>query len=513
MNIPVLLVLSVLAFQDPVARWTFDRDLQDSGPGALPTKAEGRLDFIDSPVGNGGRAAVFNGVDAWIDVRPPKTLAAGSEDFSLSAWLLPLDRRAATLLGRPTWSLVLLETGALEFRSKAGLLRTGPGAAPVGEWSQVVVSVVRGGASRILVNGTVLGKGEIRAGDLDPAQSPLVMGKGVDDPKLFAGILDEVAFYARGLNEGEVSKLVEEGLPWLRSKPHARTPFPGKFELLENDVVVFTGGEDARVSQDLGYLETLLSLSAPGRRVHYRSMAWEGDTVYEQPRPLNFGSWTDQFRRSGASIVVAHFGQLEALQGKEGLERFVDAYEALLSQFARTTERIILVSPAPFGRGAARGPELTAKNADLKLYAEAIRGIAARHRYLFVDLTGPAMAGEGNSRDGLHLSVSGQWEAARETARQLEIPGLSDLEAPDGRGEFRKESLEKLRSAIRVKNRLWNDYWRPTNWAFLNGDRVEQPSSRDHVDRRIRWFPVEIQQSPALLRREEDRIETLLEKK
>jgi hypothetical protein len=512
-NIPVVLLLSVLASQDPVAHWTFDRDLQDSGAQSLPTKAEGRLEFIDSPIGKSGRAAVFNGVDAWIDVRPAKALGAGAEDFSVSAWILPLDRRSATIVGRSTWSLLMLDSGVLQFRSPAGTLTTGPGAAPVGEWSHVAVSVERGGVSRITVNGAVLGKGEIHAGNLDPETSPLAIGKGVDDPKLFAGLLDEVAVYSHALNAGEIQKVLEDGPPWLRPKAHARTPFPGKFELLENDVVVFTGGEDARVSQEQGYLETLLSLSAPGRRVHFRSMAWEGDTVYEQPRPLNFGSWTDQFRRCGASIIVAQFGQLEALQGKDGLDRFVTAYESLLSQFARTTERIILVSPAPFGKGQARGPELTARNADLKLYVDAIRGIAARHKFLFVDLSGPALGAEGISRDGLHLSGAGQWAAARETARQLEIPGLSDLDAPDARGEFRKDSVEKLRSAIRVKNGLWTDYWRPSNWAFLNGDRIEQPSSRDHVDRRIRWFPVEMQQYPALVRREEDRIDSLLEKK
>ena len=90
----------------------------------------------------------------------------------------------------------------------------------------------------------------------------------------------------------EASALTDQGMPWIRTKAHAKTPFPGKFELLPNDVVVFAGGENARVGLDLGYLETLLSLHAPGRGVRFRSMAWEGDTVYEQLRPLNVGSWT-----------------------------------------------------------------------------------------------------------------------------------------------------------------------------------------------------------------------------
>jgi hypothetical protein len=240
-------------------------------------------------------------------------------------------------------------------------------------------------------------------------------------------------------------------------------------------------------------------------------MTWEGDTVYEQYRPLNFGSWTDQFRRAGVSVVFAQFGQIESLEGKAGVDRFSAAYEALLAQFAATTRRIVLVTPAPFGKSGAASPDLTKRNDDLKLYVEAIRKIAQKNGYLLVDLSTPAMAAEGLSRDGLHLSTAGQWMAAKETARQLEIPGLSDLEAPDERGAFRKESLEKVRSAIRYKNTLWTDYWRPANWAFLYGDRMEQPSSRDHVDRRVRWFPVEVQQLPVLVQREEAKIELLLQ--
>jgi hypothetical protein len=499
-----------LAAQDPVARWTFDRD---AASGDLPSKIEGKLEFIESPVGKGGRAAVFNGVDAALEVRPTGSLGAGAADFSVSAWILPTERRPATILWRPSWSLSLRDGGALEFASSLGKLSAPPGTILAGQWNHVLVSVARGPAAKLFVNGEAVASGEIRAGNLDPEQAPLRFGKAPTDPAAFAGLLDEVAIYARAVDAAEAATTAHEGLPWLRPKAHAQTPFPGKFELLQDDVVVFTGGEDARVGVEAGYLETLMSLWAPGRRVHYRSMAWEGDTVFEQPRPLNFGSWTEQFRRCGASVVVAQFGQLESLEGKAGVERFAAAYEALLAQFAKTTRRIVLVSPAPFGKAAPRAPELTARNADLKLYTDAIRAIATKNGYLFVDLAGPAMAGEGLSRDGLHLSAAGQWMAARETARQLEIPGVSDVEAPDAKGAFRRESLEAIRSAVRVKNGLWNDYWRPTNWAFLNGDRTEQPSSRDHMDRRVRWFPVEIQQFPALLKREEGHIETLVEKR
>ncbi|HZE97142.1 MAG TPA: LamG-like jellyroll fold domain-containing protein [Planctomycetota bacterium] len=500
----------------PVAQWSFDGDVRDSGASSFPTKTFGKLEYFDSPVGKSGKLAVFNGVDTYLEVTPPAELGAGSGDFGLSAWVVPLDRRPAPLFSRKGWSLALTEGGGLLFKSDCGSITAPGGSCAVGQWCHVYVNVRRAdvkGNSLISVNGDVVGIGDLREGNLDPPGAPLLIGKG-DDGKLFGGLLDDVRLYGKAMDSADVSALTDAGMPWLRvGRAGKKDGFGGKFELATDDVVAFVGGEDARVGQELGYLEALLTLSPGGKKAHYRNMAWEGDTVYEQLRPLNFGTWTDQFRRHGVSVVFCRFGQVEALQGKDDVPRFEAAYEALLAQFAKTTKRIVLVSPPPFGKGAATGPDLAARNADLALYVEVTRKLAASHGFLFIDLTTPPMSASDLSRDGLHLSVKGQWEAARETARQLEIPGVSDLDAPDARGVFRKEVLETLRWSIRAKNALWTNGWRPSNWAFLNGDRMDQPSSRDHVDRRVRWFPVEVQQYPALVRREEDKIQWLVEQK
>lgn len=513
MTYGILLLASLLLPQsdggDPVARWAFDGDVRDSGPKGVPTKAVGRLEFIDSPVGGSGKAAVFNGVDAFVQVEPSDLLGVGSGDFTISLWLCPLERRPSTLLARKGWSLLMKDGGILSFESSAGMLTTGPGAVVAGGWHHVVVSVTGPGSpSHLYVNGDLAAVGPLQAATLDGPPSPLVIGRS-EDGKLFTGILDDLRLYAKGAPKDQ--KLTEEGMPWLLRRPASRKPFDGKFELLEHDVVAFVGGENARVGLDLGYLETLLSLRSAGRSVRFRNMAWEGDTVHEQQRPVNFGSWTDQLRRAGVTVLFVQFGQLEALEGKAGVGRFVEAYETLLNQFTQTTSRIVMVSPTPFGKGSSRQPDLSARNDDLKLYVEASRALAAKRGFLFVDLTTRPLSQEGLTRDGLHLTTAGQWAAARETLRQLQVAGLSDLDEPNPQGAFPREAYESVRTAVRAKNALWNNAWRPANWAFLGGDRMEQPSSRDHLDRRVRWFPVEIQQYPAMIRRDEEKIEALIQ--
>ena len=490
---------------DLVGRWTFDGDVKDSGPAALPTKAVGRLEFVDSPIGGSGKMAVFNGVDSQIDITLTGDL--GTREFTVAAWVFFLDLKPVRILHHlPGWDLILRPDGVLEWQGREAL-RTGTQAILGRQWTHLAMThrkTEAGFEMAIWVNG----ESAATLPQREPLPAPADSGLEIHP---FTGMMDDLRFYRRALSRDELCRVVDEGLPWIRPKPHAKTPFPGKFELLRDDVVVFAGGENARVGLDLGYLETVVSLRSAGKSARFRNMAWEGDTVYEQPRPLNFGSWSDQLRRVGATVVFAQFGQLEALEGQAGLERFTRSYEALLEQVARTTKRIVLVSPTPFGKGPPPQPDLSSRNGDLKLYVDAIRGLAAKNGYLFVDLTTRPLTGTDLTRDGLHLTTAGQWIAARETVRQLELAGVSDLDEPNSQGAFPREAYEKIRATIRTKNQLWNDSWRPGNWAFLNGDRTEQPSSRDHLDRRIRWFPVEVQQFPAMIRREEEKIDSLIQ--
>nr|MCS5628257.1 hypothetical protein [Planctomycetota bacterium] len=84
---------------------------------------------------------------------------------------------------------------------------------------------------------------------------------------------------------------------------------------------------------------------------------------------------------------------------------------------------------------------------------------------------------------------------AQEIVRTLRRgkPGgiLAGETRPDGK--LQSQPAEDLRQAVLEKNRLWQQYWRPTNWAFLYGNRQTQPSSRDHRNHRVRWFPGELQ--------------------
>ena len=88
------------------------------------------------------------------------------------------------------------------------------------------------------------------------------------------------------------------GEPTTRAHPSA--PFPdGIFTLRDNETVVFMGQTDMVRSRLDATFETALATHFAAQKPRFRNMAWEGDTVYEQWRDIDFGSWQDQL---GASV-------------------------------------------------------------------------------------------------------------------------------------------------------------------------------------------------------------------
>ncbi|MDG2124702.1 MAG: DUF1080 domain-containing protein, partial [Verrucomicrobiales bacterium] len=175
--------------------------------------------------------------------------------------------------------------------------------------------------------------------------------------------------FAPGASLAVLKKTAETKLP-AASAPAAGThKFTDGFALEEGDVVAFLGGSLMVKQIESGAIETYLTHASGKRSVYYRDMSWQADTVYRQQRPRNFGTHAEMFDRIGATVVVAAFGQMEAMDGVGRLPEFVSAYEKLLDeQVRRRTEKIVLITPFPFTRaeGNPHLPDLTAHNPAVK---------------------------------------------------------------------------------------------------------------------------------------------------
>jgi hypothetical protein len=298
---------------------------------------------------------------------------------------------------------------------------------------------------------------------------------------------------------------------WFSCSAPAQSPVLGT-----NDVVAFVGGEDVVAMQQHGYVELDLAFEIQSRNLRFRNLGWEGDTVFEQRRELNFPTWEQTLAKIGATVIVAQFGQAESLHGVGALSPFTTAADRFLSSLASTNRRLVVLAPTRFERPAGQLPDLTARSEALRAYSDALRSLATRRGWTFVEWQPPRLLANDEvkplTRDGLHLNALGQWFLASGVRKGLGVVDTITKMSVEENGAVTPPGIEELRQAIVAKNQLWFDYWRPQNWAFLAGDRTEQPSSRDHRNPKLRWFPNEMELFLPLIEAKEREVRMLTEK-
>ncbi len=267
-----------------------------------------------------------------------------------------------------------------------------------------------------------------------------------------------------------------------------------------NNRLVVLGGSEAMAMMEEGTFEAAfvrmngLAIDSPSGRSgpRVRSLAWEGDTVFQRERPMNFGSLRQQLLRNDANAVLLMFGRQECLErGATGVDAFKQALTALVDECREMVGEVWLAGLPPFEKKPPPLPDLSARNPELATYDRAIREVAAERDAVFIDLRArwPQEGAKAFTTDGVNLNASG----ARLAGRLL----LAAEEDP---------MIDKLRPLARAKNKLWESYRRPTNWAFLHGDRTAQPSSRDHLDPSQRWFPSEMEEYQGLIQAKEQEL-------
>ncbi len=275
----------------------------------------------------------------------------------------------------------------------------------------------------------------------------------------FIALLSSAAFtysYAQAPVDGPASRIAEKITPRADLKPFA----DGKFTLNLGEVIVFTGGENMVLEQACGHIETALTARWKEAGPKFRHMGWEGDTVYRQNRMMAWGAWSENLTAAGATVVIAWFGQLEALDATRSVADFRKAYGDLLDAFAKVTPRIVLLAAPLFQKPTSMHvPDNTARNERVQAHNAVAMALANERGLSFLEI--PTQLA---TRNGMHLTEDGLAAIAKSLAAPASLPPT-------------------LQAAVVEKNRLWFDTWRCMNWAFAFGDRTTQPFAKGTGDR------------------------------
>lgn len=245
--------------------------------------------------------------------------------------------------------------------------------------------------------------------------------------------------------------------------------------LQDGDRIVFVGNTFLERENEHGTIETMLVRLHPGKKITFRNLAWSGDTVDVQMRPLNFGSLETHVAEQKPTLIIASFGMGESFEGEAGLPAFEKGLDEMLDKLAKIQPRMVLIGPIRHENLGPPFADPVEHNKSLKRYVDAMRRAAAVRSLSFVDLVeGLDTADRGRETaptrltdNGIHLSAYGYARAAEAIARALDPAFKSPL--PD----LAAGRPNALREAILEKNRLWFYRWRAHNGEYIYGRRAK----------------------------------------
>jgi glucose/arabinose dehydrogenase len=266
----------------------------------------------------------------------------------------------------------------------------------------------------------------------------------------------------------------------------------------KNERIVLIGNGFGERLQYGGNFETQLHLRYPEHRLTLRNLCYPGDTPAYRPRAGRASPWAipggealrPEFARHRgegqypsddewlaickADTILAFFGYNESFDGEAGLPAFraeLDAFVThTLSQKynGRSAPTLVLVSPIAFEdlSDAFDLPDGRAENARLKLYAGAMKDVAAARQVHFLDLFTPTLKLFEDSKEhftfnGFALNDAGDRRLAHLIADAIYRPAQIILQAnPD---EVRKLVIEK--------SWFWHNDYRMPNGIHVHGRR------------------------------------------
>ena len=271
--------------------------------------------------------------------------------------------------------------------------------------------------------------------------------------------------------------------------------------LHRGDHIVLVGNNLASRMINFGHFETELQLRYPDSLLFIRNMGDGGNTPGFRPHAARVSPWAfpgaEKFQDELASysdsqghfpspdewltqlkadVIIAFFGYNESFQGEAGVEN----YKAELDAFIKHTlaqnyngdssTQLVIVSPIAFeDLSATRDlPDGTQENANLSLYTEAMRQVAADNDVLFVDAFAPTQDWFSSTdtpltSDGFQLNDAGYTKFATLLTDQVFGPA----EAPAA------EHRSLVHDAVMEKNWMWHNDFKIPNGVHAYGRRYD----------------------------------------
>ena len=269
-----------------------------------------------------------------------------------------------------------------------------------------------------------------------------------------------------------------------------------KFEFRDGDRVVFLGDTMMEREQKQGYIETILTSRLQGKKVIFRNLAWSADTVLGEsrasfdPPEMGFERLKEQLEAIKPTVAFLANGMAESFKGEAGLEKIKADIRKLMDTIREIskpeTVRFAIVTPLMHEPLGAPLPNPDAHNAQLRLYAQALRDVAKERNAALVDIFEgmEAYHRRPNPRpftdNGIHPTPFGFWQLALFFERELGLyPGQprmgigADGSIRDGSMGLAASDLKRSETSLtfKAKDEFMLPALRPGNF----GEEITNP--------------------------------------
>ncbi|WP_162052976.1 PVC-type heme-binding CxxCH protein [Pontibacter pamirensis] len=270
-------------------------------------------------------------------------------------------------------------------------------------------------------------------------------------------------------------------------------------KIQKGDHIVLIGNNLGSRMMNYGHFETEMHLRYPDSLLYIRNMSDGGNTPGFRPHASRVSPWAfpgaEKFQtelakdsgseghfetedewltRLGADIIIAFFGYNESFQGEQGLEN----YKAELDAFIKHTlsqnyngdssTQLAIVSPIAFEDLSKQYdlPDGKQENANLALYAAAMKEVAATNKVHFIDAYTPSKEWFNKSKEPLTIDGSQLNDAGYARFAKL----LADRTF--GKAATKAEKHRAfVRAAVLEKNWMWHNDFKIPNGVHVYGRR------------------------------------------
>lgn len=316
-------------------------------------------------------------------------------------------------------------------------------------------------------------------------------------------------------------QLNEEKKKAEQEKPKPSPEASNKLTVNKGDTIVLIGSGMASRMNHFHHFETELYLRFPDKDLTFRNMGDEGNTPGFRPHPGR--SHENQFAFPGAKelvkpdyqvntkpgghfetpdqwltrleadTILAFFGFNSSFDGPRQVDRYKKELDAFLKHTlaqkynGKSAPQVALISPTAFEDLSAKygTPNGAKANANLTLYTEASREVAAANGVLFVNAFSPSLSWYGGeteyTQDGALLNDAGYQKLA---------PLLAD--GIFGEAKFDDSKRSGVHAAVKVKNWFWHNDFKIPNGVHVYGRRYNPfgPGNYPHELRKTREMTV-----------------------